>query len=123
MRNQKRKTSHVVRDDDGNTVDVSKALLDAIAEESGDESPDSITIDSLIETPDEGSKQTGEMKVLVRMAKKGKFTPRTEYEMGACQMLKFRGYATTEDNKRFSPTPQGVARAKEMNLSLRLGRR
>lgn len=113
---RKRKTSHVVRDDDGNAVDVGQALLDALADEGMPEG------DGDEDGPREGSKQTGEMTVLVRMAKNGKFTPRTEYEMGACQMLKVRGYATTKDNKRFSPTPEGKARALELKPSLRFGK-
>lgn len=117
MRKQKdqRPTSHVVRDDDGNEVDVSKALLDALVDEG---LPEGDGDDELRE----GSKQTGEMTVLVKMAKNGRFTPRTEYEMGACQMLKVRGYATTKDNKRFSPTPTGKARALELKPSLRFGK-
>ena len=120
MNKQHVKLGHVVRDDDGNAVDVSKALADALAEVM----PECVVVDSLAGGDElrEGSRQTGEMTVLVKMVKKGKFTPRTEYEMGACQMLRVRGYAMTRDDKRFHPTSSGVERARGLNLSLRLGR-
>jgi len=125
-----RRTKHVVRDDDGNPVDLSKALMDALAEEAPDgddgDVPESVVVDSLPDSPltELDSSKTGEAQVLERLVRKGKFSPRTEYEMGACQMLVIRGYATTADNERFHPTLRGKQKLLRLKprSSLRFGK-
>jgi len=108
-----------VRDEHGEVVDVSMALIDALDEVYG-----SITVDDEISAPNEGGRKTVEMGVLVRMAKKSKvmkrFTPKAE-EVGACLILVSRGYAASAGSGGFTVTASGMARAKEMNLSLRIG--